>query len=150
MASITNSNDPTEWLSYMMQQNGETPYCCFNRPFAGDERTPCAMEMSFSPDLVFWGRNRESLAPRAAHWDGMKLGIGAPPLRIDEGWLIIYHGVVDSCCGSIYSMSAAILDYREPWKVLARTNKPVLFPRLHQGGEHQVRSAVDNGIERTV
>lgn len=25
LASITNSNDPTEWLSYMMQQNGETP-----------------------------------------------------------------------------------------------------------------------------
>ncbi len=25
LASITNSNDPTKWLSYMMQQNGETP-----------------------------------------------------------------------------------------------------------------------------
>ena len=117
-------------------------YCCFNRPFAGDEKTPCSMEMSFSPDLVFWGRNRESLAPRAAHWDGMKLGIGAPPLRIDEGWLIIYHGVVDSCCGSIYSMSAAILDYREPWKVLARTNKPVLFPEAPYEKQGRITNTV--------
>ena len=30
-------------------------YCCMNRPFAGDEKSPCGMELSFSPDLVFWG-----------------------------------------------------------------------------------------------
>ena len=33
---------------------------------------------------------------------------------------------------------------------LTEQEESVLFPSLHQGGEHQVRSAVDNGIERTV
>ena len=36
---------------------------------------------------------------------------------------------MDSCLGSIYSLSAAILDYQEPWKVIARSKYPVLFPQ---------------------
>ena len=30
-------------------------YCRFDRPFGGDEHSPCDMWLSFSPDLVFWG-----------------------------------------------------------------------------------------------
>ena len=105
-------------------------YCCFNRPFAGDEHSACAMELSFSPDLVFWGKTRASLMPRETHWDGLKVGTGAPPIRIKEGWLEIYHGVTTTCSGSIYSLHAAILDYKEPWKVLARTKAPLLFPEM--------------------
>ena len=104
-------------------------YCCMNRPFAGDEKSPCGMEVSFSPDLLFWGQSRPLLAPRASHWDHLKVGAGAPPIRIKEGWLEIYHGVVDSSSGSTYSLGAAILDAREPWKVLARSKSPVLFPQ---------------------
>ncbi len=111
-------------------------YCCFNRPFAGDEKTRCAMEISFSPDLVFWGKNRQSLAPRPCHWDDLKLGIGAPPIKVDEGWLTIYHEVADSSCGSIYSLSAAILDYKEPWKEIARCKYPVFFPEMPYEKNH--------------
>ena len=104
-------------------------YCCMNRPFAGDEKSPCGMELSFSPDLVFWGRSLPLLSPRASHWDHLKVGAGAPPLRIKEGWLEIYHGVVDSSSGSTYSLGAAILDAEKPWKVLARSKSPLLFPQ---------------------
>ena len=117
-------------------------YCCLNRPFAGDEKSACGMEMSFSPDLTFWGKSRALLEPRASHWDGLKLGAGAPPIRIKEGWLTIYHGVVDTCSGSIYSLSAAILDAREPWKVLARSKSPVLFPQMPYESTGRVRNVV--------
>lgn len=103
-------------------------YCRFDRPFAGDEHSPCDMWLSFSPDLVFWGKTRPSLMSRPAHWDQLKVGAGAPPIRIKEGWLEIYHGVSNTCDGSIYSLFAAILDYKEPWKVIARSKTPLLFP----------------------
>ena len=104
-------------------------YCCLNRPFAGDEKSSCGMQLSFSPDLVFWGKSRFSIAGRSCHWDDLKVGAGAPPILTDEGWLVIYHGVANSCCGSIYSLHAAILDKEKPWQVLARTKHPIFFPQ---------------------
>lgn len=103
-------------------------YCRLDRPFGGGEQSPCDMWMSFSPDLVYWGESRPVMSSRPCHWDQLKLGAGAPPIRIEEGWLEIYHGVSASCDGSIYALFAAILDYREPWKVIARSKRPLLFP----------------------
>ena len=103
-------------------------YCRLDRPFGGDEHSPCDMWMSFSNDLIHWGSCRSVLGTRKGGWDGLKLGAGAPPIRVDEGWLEIYHGVSSSCSGSIYCLYAAILDYKEPWKVIARTDYPILFP----------------------
>ena len=33
---------------------------------------------------------------------------------------MIYHGVLTSCNGFVYSFGAALLDLDEPWKVIAR------------------------------
>ncbi len=104
-------------------------YCRLERPFGGGDHSPCDMWLSFSPDLIFWGKHRPSLNSRPAHWDHLKLGAGAPPIRIAEGWLEIYHGVTPSCDGSIYCLFGAIFDYKEPWKVIARGKAPLLFPQ---------------------
>ncbi len=104
-------------------------YCRLDRPFGGGEQSPCDMWMSFSPDLVYWGESRPVMASRPGHWDQLKLGAGAPPIRTDQGWLILYHGVSSSCDGSIYSLFAALLDSDEPWKVIARGKRPLLFPQ---------------------
>ena len=117
-------------------------YCRFERPFHGDEFSPCHMWLSFSKDLEFWGRHRESLKPRPCHWDDRKLGAGAPPIRIKEGWLEIYHGVNPSCDGSMYMLFAAILDYREPWKEIARCKYPILFPETDYEQRGRVRNVV--------
>ena len=103
-------------------------YCRLDRPFGGGESSPCDMWMSFSPDLIHWGGSRNVMNSRRGHWDGLKIGAGAPPIRIKEGWLEIYHGVSSTCSGSIYCLYAAILDYKEPWKVIARSKSPVFFP----------------------
>jgi beta-1,4-mannooligosaccharide/beta-1,4-mannosyl-N-acetylglucosamine phosphorylase len=61
-------------------------------------------------------------------WQRTKIGAGPIPIEIDEGWLMIYHGVMDTCNGFVYSMGAAILDRDEPWRVLYRVNQHIMTP----------------------
>ena len=42
---------------------------------------------------------------------------------------MIYHGVLTSCNGFVYSMGAALLDLEEPWKVMYRTAPYLLSPQ---------------------
>ena len=80
-----------------------------------------------SPDLVHWGRHRFVFGP-ADGWQSLKVGPGPPPIETDEGWLLIYHGVWQSCNGFLYSVGGALLDLDEPWKVLHRTRDYLLAP----------------------
>jgi beta-1,4-mannooligosaccharide/beta-1,4-mannosyl-N-acetylglucosamine phosphorylase len=41
---------------------------------------------------------------------------------------MIYHGVLTSCNGFVYSMGAALLDLEQPWKVMYRTAPYLLSP----------------------
>ena len=84
---------------------------------------------SESPDLVHWGRHRHVMAPLPWTWQSTKLGAGPIPIETDAGWLLIYHGVLTSCNGFVYSMGAALLDLDEPWKVVARGRDYLLSPR---------------------
>jgi beta-1,2-mannobiose phosphorylase / 1,2-beta-oligomannan phosphorylase len=58
-------------------------------------------------------------------WEMLKVGAGPPPIKTKEGWLLIYHGVDRD---HVYAAGAALLDLKDPTKVLARTKKPVLEP----------------------
>jgi len=58
-------------------------------------------------------------------WESRKMGAGPPPLKTEKGWLLIYHGVDQN---RVYRTGAALLDLREPWKVIARTSEPILEP----------------------
>lgn len=83
---------------------------------------------SESPDLEYWGHHRDVMHPTSLGWQNNKIGPGPAPIETDEGWLLIYHGVMGSCAGLVYSMGAAILDIDEPWKVKYRTKKFLLKP----------------------
>jgi beta-1,4-mannooligosaccharide/beta-1,4-mannosyl-N-acetylglucosamine phosphorylase len=83
---------------------------------------------SESPDLVHWGRHRHVM-PRAGGWQSTKIGAGPTPIETTEGWLLIYHGVLTSCNGYVYSAGAALLDIEQPWKVLHRSAAYVLSPQ---------------------
>ncbi len=102
-------------------------YCRFERPFM-DEDKPCNMWMSYSEDMHYWGDARIVMYSRPAHWDDFKLGGGAVPIRVNKGWLSIYHGVHRTCDGAIYSLFAAIHDADDPSQVIARSKYPILFP----------------------
>ena len=83
---------------------------------------------SESPDMTFWGRHRHVFAS-ANGWQGTKVGAGPIPIETSEGWLLIYHGVLTSCNGFVYSAGAALLDLDEPWKVIVRGRHYLISPQ---------------------
>ena len=87
---------------------------------------------SQSPDLEYWGHHRYVMGTfhgdRSA-WQSTKIGPGPCPIETDEGWLLIYHGVLNTCNGFVYRMGCALLDIDEPWKVKARSAYYILGPR---------------------
>ena len=61
-------------------------------------------------------------------WDSLRIGVGAPPIRTDEGWLLIYHGVKEMGSHPIYRLGLALLDLNEPRRVLSRASDWVFAP----------------------
>jgi beta-1,4-mannooligosaccharide/beta-1,4-mannosyl-N-acetylglucosamine phosphorylase len=87
---------------------------------------------SESPDFTHWGRHRWVMSPKGCEsgWQSTKVGAGAVPIETSEGWLLLYHGVLTSCNGFVYSMGAALLDLDQPWKVRARGRNFLLAPHM--------------------
>ncbi len=99
-------------------------FACFHRPmpsYIGE----AAIWYATSPDGLRWGAHRFVAGPRPGHWDGLKIGGGAPPIRTKDGWLAIYHGVD---ARQHYSLGALLTDLNQPWKVRARSRQPLLSP----------------------
>ena len=87
---------------------------------------------SQSPDLEFWGRHRHVMSTikgDVSAWQSMKIGAGSVPIETAEGWLLFYHGVLNSCNGYVYSFGAALLDLEKPWIVKYRTKPYLLSPQ---------------------
>jgi beta-1,4-mannooligosaccharide/beta-1,4-mannosyl-N-acetylglucosamine phosphorylase len=104
-------------------------YAMLSRP-SDNGHTPFGeVYYSESPDLIHWGRHRHVLAPVPLTWQSTKVGAGPTPIETPAGWLVLYHGVLTSCNGFVYSMGAALLDLDEPWKVVARGRDYLLAPQ---------------------
>ncbi len=84
--------------------------------------------ISYSPDLIYWGRSRCIMESRRFAWDQGKIGPGAPPIKTNEGWLVIYHGTTPRCNGLIYKAGVALLDLEDPSKVIARGKEYLMAP----------------------
>jgi beta-1,4-mannooligosaccharide/beta-1,4-mannosyl-N-acetylglucosamine phosphorylase len=105
-------------------------YLMLSRP-SDSGHTPFGdIYLSESPDLVHWGRHRHVMAPIPWTWQSTKVGAGPTPIETTEGWLLLYHGVLTSCNGFVYSMGAALLDIDEPWKVIGRGHDYLLSPQV--------------------
>lgn len=99
-------------------------YYALSRPIS----TGCEardMWISESSDLICWGNHMKLMETRKQYWDEGSIGAGSVPFRVKEGWLEIYHG---SSKINRYCLGAVLLDASEPWKVIARTKKPVMEP----------------------
>ena len=84
--------------------------------------------VSESPDLVYWGKHRRVMTRGGGWWQSTKIGAGPIPIETSEGWLLLYHGVVTTCNGYVYSTGAALLDIDKPSKTLYRTRDYILTP----------------------
>lgn len=102
-------------------------YARLDRPF-GNELDPCYMWVSYSPDLVFWGKSRPVTYNGKPFEDGHKLGAGAVPIKTQHGWLEVYHTVSTTCNGFIYRLKACLLDLEDPSKIIGYTKDFILWP----------------------
>ncbi len=100
-------------------------YCRLDRPYSGQRG---GIWVSYSPDLVFWGIHRNIMESRRFHWDRGKIGPGAPPLRTDAGWLVVYHGTTPYCNGLVYRLGLALLELDDPTVVISRPAEYLLSP----------------------
>ena len=82
--------------------------------------------ISFSPDLVYWGRHRLLLTPWT-HWNRVKIG-PTPPIKTKDGWLVIIHGVGVSCSGQRYHIGAMLLDLNDPTRLIGKMESYLLAP----------------------
>ena len=80
----------------------------------------------------------EIMTPRRGMWDGAKVGSGAPPIRIGDKWLMIYHGVSHH---ATYRLGAALLD-SDGITVLARTADPIFEPLEQYEKEGEIANVV--------
>ena len=102
------------------------------------------LEQLIHPDEDWWRKYEASieeftiLRPKF-EWEAEKIGAGAPPIRTEAGWLLIYHGVD---ANHVYRVGAALLDLEEPSRVIARTPEPILEPEE----EYERVGDVDNVV----
>ncbi len=77
-----------------------------------------------SRDLTRWSGGEKMMTPKYP-WEYVQMGNCGAPIELDEGWLLLTHGV-----GAMrkYAIGAALLDKADPRKVLARSRTPVLSP----------------------
>ena len=78
----------------------------------------------YSSDLCVWEGGETILKPRFP-WEFIQIGNCGSPIELDEGWLLLTHGV-----GPVrkYAIGAALLDKDDPSKVLGRLSEPLVSP----------------------
>jgi predicted GH43/DUF377 family glycosyl hydrolase len=88
------------------------------------------MWVARSPDLIHWGGHAPLAVPGGA-WQSGRVGAGAPPVRVPDGWLEIYHGNRQPTrtgeVGAYYG-GAILLDRQDPIGVRRRLIEPLLMP----------------------
>jgi predicted GH43/DUF377 family glycosyl hydrolase len=101
------------WISYIPVLEAETDITALARPDGH--------QMVAAPEFA---------------WENLKIGAGPPPIRVDEGWLLIHHGVSGEISTDAfvpqknvrYVAGAMILNASNPAQVIARTPQPILVP----------------------
>ncbi|AIY86523.1 MULTISPECIES: glycosidase [unclassified Thermotoga] len=92
-------------------------------------RIPPDMWLAFSDDLIHWDNFVKIASPRPGMWDDLKIGVGAPPIKTEYGWLVLYHGVQNTGTSRpIYRLGFMLLDLEDPTKVIKRSQEPILEP----------------------
>ena len=115
-------------------------YVRLDRPHS--EISKWAIWISYSPDLIHWGNSKVIIKPEPYHWDEMKIGPGATPIKTDKGWLNIYHGVFETMAGAVYRLGVALHDLKDPSKVIGVADDWILQPE----DPHEITGYVSNVV----
>jgi predicted GH43/DUF377 family glycosyl hydrolase len=101
-------------------------YVRLDRPHT--EINPWSIWISYSPDLIHWGNSKLIAKPAMYHWDEMKIGPGATPIRTEQGWLNIYHGVFKTMDGAVYRLGVMLHDLNDPSILLGLADDWIIEP----------------------
>ncbi len=127
-------------------------YVAIERPEGSFEFSPPHMWITYSRDMELWGRQHPLIISKKTDWDSGKVGAGAPPIKTEKGWLLIYHSVLTgkrknlleniikrmdifknisgrlSSKDTIYCAGAALFDLDDPSRLIAKSQVPIFFP----------------------
>jgi predicted GH43/DUF377 family glycosyl hydrolase len=118
-------------------------WAMLHRPVPKSPELGAHVWISFSPDLKHWGSHQEVIHAReGGWWDARKIGLCAPPLETEEGWLILYHGVRTTASGSIYRLGLALLDLGDPTRLIHRTDEWIFGPKARYERDGDVDDVV--------
>jgi len=121
------------------------------------------IHLATSTDLIHWspivgadGEPMVLMAPRPRHFDSGLPEVGPPPLVTEKGIVMLYNGknsetesARDPDIGpGAYSGGQALLDLRDPTKLLARTTKPFIKPELpwEKSGQYKAGTTFLEGL----
>jgi predicted GH43/DUF377 family glycosyl hydrolase len=132
---------PTNKDATVFPRRFHDQWLMLHRPVTGSEEH---IWYASSPhDLDHWGSPGILLPERGGPWwDGLRIGVGAPPIETPEGWLLIYHGVKEVATRPVYRLGLALLDLENPYKVIARASEWVFAPEV----EYEQRGLVANVV----
>ena len=109
---------PSNRVPILFPQKIGGQYVRLDRPFGIYNGS---LWVSCSPDLIHWGQHRALMSARDKVWDNFKVGPGGPPIRTDQGWLVIYHAVAGpKIAASAYVLSVVLLDLDDPTRIIGR------------------------------
>lgn len=83
--------------------------------------------LAFSRDLKNWTDHQAVMKPRPDSWEEKKIGAAGVPIKLKQGWLLIYHGVDRR---NVYRLGMVLLDLKDPRQVIYRQQEPILEPEL--------------------
>lgn len=102
------------------------------------------IDLSFHDTLNFdgmhWLEEYRWIMPRKGWWDSRKVGIAAPPIKTDKGWVLLYHGVSEE--DGFYRVGAVLTDLHDPTKIIGRTDYPIFEPEA----EYEKKGEVSNVV----
>ena len=92
------------------------------------------------PDENWLSEDNSWLRPRFHKWDGKRVGIAAPPIKTEQGWILFYHGVSEH--DNTYRVGAILLNPRNPFEIIARTENPIFEPTEYYEKDGEVPNVV--------
>lgn len=116
----------------LLPQRVKGEYVAVHRPVGNMPFSRPEMWTARSPDLLHWGQHKYFFGG-ASDWADGRVGAGAPPIAVPEGWLEIYHGnrspVIVGEVGA-YCGGAMLMAGDDPTRVLKVSREPILQPEM--------------------
>ncbi len=88
-----------------------------------------------------WYKNLDSHVIPLIRDENDHIEVGAPPVKTDKGWLLIYSYIQNYFSSEkVFGIEAVLLDLEDPSKVIGRTTEPFLIPEK----EYELHGDVPN------